>query len=253
MQPGRLRSGGQTRRDVSHDQLLTRTSEALQRRCPSVGWRTDRLHPHPDWPCPVGADRPKSEAQPRAEQIGHAPQPRLARTDGSLAGQRIDDDGRCRMHGRVSTGSTTKGNANAFKHGTARLKHISESGARLRQPFGTLRCSCEAGEQAELRRACVLLHLGLAMTAVVHCMTCGAALWRSGRDADETRCWMEGVMKTEISGKEAARVAEDMAKPGPIRVVEPQRSPRGTRRSRAIAWVRTGPKGASACPKAFAS
>src|SRR6202048_3816631 len=30
---------------------------------------------------------------------------------------------------------------------------------------------------------------------------------------------MEGVMKTEISGKEAARVAEDMAKPGPIRVV----------------------------------
>jgi hypothetical protein len=32
---------------------------------------------------------------------------------------------------------------------------------------------------------------------------------------------MEGVMKTEISGKEAARVAEDMAKPGPIRVVDP--------------------------------
>ena len=31
---------------------------------------------------------------------------------------------------------------------------------------------------------------------------------------------MEGVMKTEISGKEAARVAEDMAKPGPIRLVE---------------------------------
>ena len=28
-------------------------------------------------------------------------------------------------------------------------------------------------------------------------------------------------MKTEISGKEAARVAEDMAKPGPIRVVDP--------------------------------
>jgi hypothetical protein len=27
-------------------------------------------------------------------------------------------------------------------------------------------------------------------------------------------------MKTRISGKEAARVAEDMAKPGPIRVVE---------------------------------
>jgi hypothetical protein len=26
-------------------------------------------------------------------------------------------------------------------------------------------------------------------------------------------------MKTRISGKEAARVAEDMAKPGPIRVV----------------------------------
>jgi hypothetical protein len=43
---------------------------------------------------------------------------------------------------------------------------------------------------------------------------------RARRDADETRCWMEGVMKTEISGKEAARVAEDMAKPGPIRVVE---------------------------------
>src|SRR6202023_3001157 len=31
---------------------------------------------------------------------------------------------------------------------------------------------------------------------------------------------MEGVMKTEISGKEAARVAEDMAKPDPIRVVD---------------------------------
>jgi hypothetical protein len=30
----------------------------------------------------------------------------------------------------------------------------------------------------------------------------------------------EGVMKTGISGKEAARVAEDMAKPGPIRLVE---------------------------------
>jgi hypothetical protein len=29
-------------------------------------------------------------------------------------------------------------------------------------------------------------------------------------------------MKTRISGKEAARVAEDMAKPGPIRVVEPR-------------------------------
>ena len=28
-------------------------------------------------------------------------------------------------------------------------------------------------------------------------------------------------MKTRISGKEAMRVAEDMAKPGPIRVVEP--------------------------------
>jgi hypothetical protein len=54
-------------------------------------------------------------------------------------------------------------------------------------------------------------------------MTCGAAALLSGsasRDADETRFWMEGVMKTEISGKEAARVAEDMAKPGPIRVVD---------------------------------
>jgi hypothetical protein len=29
----------------------------------------------------------------------------------------------------------------------------------------------------------------------------------SCRDADETRCWNEGVMKTRISGKEAARVA----------------------------------------------
>src|SRR3984893_2905947 len=42
-------------------------------------------------------------------------------------------------------------------------------------------------------------------------------------------------MKTRISGKEAARVAEDMAKPGPIRVVAASeavaahRSPRGTR------------------------
>jgi hypothetical protein len=52
-------------------------------------------------------------------------------------------------------------------------------------------------------------------------------------------------MKTRISGKEAARVAEDMAKPGPIR------GGRGTRHSRAIAWVRAGPKGASACPKAL--
>ena len=41
----------------------------------------------------------------------------------------------------------------------------------------------------------------------------------SRRDADETAV-DEGVMKTGISGKEAARVAEDMAKPGPIRVVE---------------------------------
>lgn len=40
----------------------------------------------------------------------------------------------------------------------------------------------------------------------------------SRRDADETAV-DEGVMKTGISGKEAARVAEDMAKPGPIRVV----------------------------------
>ena len=44
----------------------------------------------------------------------------------------------------------------------------------------------------------------------------------SRRDADETRCWDEGVMKTRIAGKEAVRVAEDMAKPGPIRVVEPR-------------------------------
>ena len=29
--------------------------------------------------------------------------------------------------------------------------------------------------------------------------------------------WRVSVMKTEISGQEAARVAEDMAKPGPIR------------------------------------
>ena len=29
-------------------------------------------------------------------------------------------------------------------------------------------------------------------------------------------------MKTRISGKEAVQVAEDMAKPGPIRVVEPR-------------------------------
>jgi hypothetical protein len=56
-------------------------------------------------------------------------------------------------------------------------------------------------------------------------------------------------MKTRISGKEAARVAEDMAKPGPIRAVATKRSPRGTRRSRAIAWVRAGPKDASACTR----
>ena len=61
------------------------------------------------------------------------------------------------------------------------------------------------------------------------------------------------MKQQRISGKEAARVAEDMAKPGPIRVVAASEAPRGTRRSRALAWVRAGPKGASACLKAFAS
>jgi hypothetical protein len=60
-------------------------------------------------------------------------------------------------------------------------------------------------------------------------------------------------MKTRISGKEAARVAEDMAKPGPIRVVaasEAQEVPGALVPSPV---VRAGPKGASACPKAFGS
>jgi hypothetical protein len=58
-------------------------------------------------------------------------------------------------------------------------------------------------------------------------------------------------MKTRISGKEAARVAEDMAKPGPIRVVaasEAQEVPGALVPSPV---VRAGPKGASACPKAL--
>jgi hypothetical protein len=59
-------------------------------------------------------------------------------------------------------------------------------------------------------------------------------------------------MKTRISGKEAARIAEDMAKPGPIRVVaasEAQEAPGALVPSPGS----DGPKGASACPKAFAS
>ena len=60
-------------------------------------------------------------------------------------------------------------------------------------------------------------------------------------------------MKTRISAKEAARVAEDMAKPGPIRVVEPTEVQEAA--GALLPWprVRTGPEGASACPKAFAS
>ena len=60
-------------------------------------------------------------------------------------------------------------------------------------------------------------------------------------------------MKTRISGKEAARVAEDMAKPGPIRVVaasEAQEAPGALVPSPGSELDR---KDASACPKAFAS
>ena len=47
-------------------------------------------------------------------------------------------------------------------------------------------------------------------------------------------------MKTRIAGKEAARVAEDMAKPGPIRVVAAGEAQEAPGRSRAIAWARAG-------------
>src|ERR1700732_877501 len=59
-------------------------------------------------------------------------------------------------------------------------------------------------------------------------------------------------MKTRVSGKEAARVAEDMAKPGPIRVVAASeavaahRSPRGTR---PLSCHRPGPSWTETLPR----
>ena len=50
-------------------------------------------------------------------------------------------------------------------------------------------------------------------------------------------------MKTEISGKEAARVAEDMAKPGPIRVVDPAKP----KRHQALSCHRLGPSWTESC------
>ena len=58
-------------------------------------------------------------------------------------------------------------------------------------------------------------------------------------------------MKTRISAKEAARVAEDMAKPGPIRVVAASEAQEAPGALVPIARVRARPKSASACPKAL--
>jgi hypothetical protein len=54
------------------------------------------------------------------------------------------------------------------------------------------------------------------MTSVVRYMLCGVGgpPWGCRRPESETK-----MKQQRISGKEAARVAEDMAKPGPIRVV----------------------------------
>jgi hypothetical protein len=49
----------------------------------------------------------KSEDQPQAKQIAHAPQPAVWSPD---------EERECRMHGGMSPGAP-KGNKNAFKHG----------------------------------------------------------------------------------------------------------------------------------------
>ena len=85
---------------------------------------------------PGGGDRAKSEEQPRAKQITHAPEPALrARTrHGTPCRSPAMANGRCRMHGGASPGAP-RGNANAWKHGL----YTAEAIARRRELAALLR------------------------------------------------------------------------------------------------------------------
>ena len=99
------------------------------------------------WSRPRGEGiAPKSEDQPHAKQIAHAPQPRCgARTrSGSPCQSPAMPNGRCRMHGGMSPGAP-KGNKNAFKHGRYTAEKNREP-ARDREAVAGCEGSCEAGE-----------------------------------------------------------------------------------------------------------
>jgi hypothetical protein len=75
---------------------------------------------------PGGGDRPKSEDQPHAKQLAHAPEPAMWSTDKERETVPIAamPNGRCRMHGGLSTGAP-RGNQNALKHGFYSAEAIS--------------------------------------------------------------------------------------------------------------------------------
>ena len=85
---------------------------------------------------PGGGDRAKSEDQPHAKQIAHAPEPPLPSPDAGRDALPIAamPNGRCRMHGGLSPGAP-KGNRNAFKHG----RYTAEADARRRELAALLR------------------------------------------------------------------------------------------------------------------
>ena len=72
---------------------------------------------------PGGGDRAKTEEQPRAKQIAHAPEPTMRR--GTPCRLPAVANGRCRMHGGRATGAPRR-NSNAFKHGRYSTEALAE-------------------------------------------------------------------------------------------------------------------------------
>jgi hypothetical protein len=77
---------------------------------------------------PGGGVQSKSEEQPDAKQIAHAPQPEMRSTDEIEREKPCQSpamkNGRCRMHGGKSRGAP-KGNRNSLKHGRYTAEAIS--------------------------------------------------------------------------------------------------------------------------------
>ena len=100
-----------------------------------------------------GRGRSKTEEQPHAKQIAHAPQPEMRSTHESkreACQSPAMKNGRCRMHGGKSPGAP-KGNRNALKHGryTAEAvlrRHELSRAVRLMKAWAALVIEQEMGQ-----------------------------------------------------------------------------------------------------------